>query len=277
MQLLFKNALLTILSLFLFSCAGRPVEAPLEKIVEDVSEPEEVIQVWRTAVETAMFADGTVDKVTYYEYDTLGNIQSAVEKNFKDELIGRIVYEWDDENLRRMIKSDQNGVVFESAYIAEDGNILQETRLDREGNPQLRIEYQYNGDRLMESNVYGKDDVLLSKSVYRYEDDLLVSVDDFLPNGTPDARFERVIQQGKVMSERTVLPDGTVEKEKTIEYAGDDVVSETYLSRSKRIKSVQYEYDDYGNIIKETWVNRSGKAYEIIEKKWISIAAEGQP
>ncbi len=274
MRLLFKNALLVILSLFLFSCAGKPTEAPLERIVEEVPEPEGVIQVWKTAVETVLFADGAVDKVTYYKYDTLGNIQSAVEKNFKDELISQIVYEWDDGNLHRMTKSDQNGVVFESNYIVEDGNILQKTRLDKEGNPQLRIEYQYDNDRLMESSIYDSKGVHQLKSVYAYEDGLLTSVEDFLPSGIPDALFERVIQQGKVMSERTILPDGTVEKEKTIEYSGDIVVSETYFSRSKQIKSVQYEYDDYGNIIKETWVNRSGKAYEIVEKDWISIDVE---
>ena len=56
---------------------------------------------------------------------------------------------------------------------------------------------------------------------------------------------------------------------KKFEYDGDNVISETYYAESQKSKSVHYEYDSSGNVVRESWRNRLGKEYEVIEKKWI--------
>lgn len=271
-----KTLLVFILSIFLFACAGKPVEEPLSSPQEESLMPQKMIKVWKVKDEIIRFPDGFIDKVIHYDYDAAGNLQDIIEKTVGGELVSRSEYEWKNGDLIGITHSDQNGKTFQSAYTMKNGRVIEETRLDEKNEMRLRIEYQYAENQLKESMLYDEDGILQITSVYNYEDGNLVSVNDYLPNGIYDAKFERIIEQGRVMSERTLLPDGTVEKEKRIEYKEDLVDSEAYFSDSHQIKSVQYGYDGNGNIIRETWRNRSGQIYEIVEKQWMSFDEEGR-
>lgn len=265
------SGILTLVLLsFLLSCASTPADKTADNSVEKAQQPAEKIKIWKIQAETAMTPDGTIDKVVNYEYDGESRLLHVVEKNHLGSIIRESAYEWNGGKLIRMRLSDQNGPASQVTYVSDDeGKVIEESKVDGSDNLLSRTQYQYDGDKISMTAVYDGTGVHLLTSRYHYAGDELITVEYQLSDDTVEARFERTLENGRVVSEQTVLPDGTVETAKKFEYDGDNVISETYYAESQKSKSVHYEYDSSGNVVRESWRNRLGKEYEVIEKKWI--------
>jgi len=165
--------------------------------------------------------------------------------------------------------SDATGLLSRTEYLYDGrGRLVEERTLDPLGNLQSSLEYVYEDDRIVRTLASDASGVTRLESVYSYDGPVPVSVEYRGPGGSLEAVFQREMDGERILEERTVLPDGTVETRRRFEYSGNRLAGEVFEFGTVPSKSVRYEYDADGNILRETWSNASGRDYEIIERQW---------
>ena len=92
-----------------------------------------------------------------------------------------------------------------------------------------------------------------------------------LPDGTVEAKFERIMENGLISMEKTTLSDGTVESARKFEYKENLLVGETQYAGDQLMKSASFINDENGNISREIWTDMKGIEYEIVERTWIKF------
>lgn len=271
-----------ILILALVSCAGAPEsdtgtvpetsgESDPVEITEDDS-PAEPVSIWKAEWETTMSPDGTVDKNIEYRYDESGNLSRISEHDSRDELLYLRNYNYENGFLVSQEMSDRYGLVSTTLYETDsEGMVTRETKQDPLGTNLSIVDFEYENGLVTRSIASDGEGTPLLSAEYSYIDNMIVLVEYLLPGGKEEARFTRTLDNGRAVEEQTVLPDGTVESGRVFEYEGDVLIREIHSAAGNTTKSVRYDYDGDGNIIRETWTNRNGRDYEILERRWILI------
>ncbi len=263
-----------IVILALASCAGLRPEA--DSAVEPAPEPEPVpagpVMVWKIAGETIGSPDGTVDKTVEYEYDAGGELVSVLEIDGRGNIITST--QWIIENglsIRQEI-SDRYELVSTTDYEYNSvGQVVRETKKNADGENLSIVTFEYDGPEVHRSVAADGSGTPHLSAEYVYSNGTLKEVKYMLPSGAVEAVFERIIESGRVVEERTVLPDGRIESGRRFTYDGNRVSEEEHFTGSTATKWVRYEYDNEGNIVRETWSNRAGRDYEVVETRWILI------
>jgi len=274
----FFLAVFAVLILFM-SCAGGPADSVLQdepisesEAVENETDTVKVITIWKPELIVYKYVDGTIDKTIRFSYDRMGNELQKDEYDGKGELLNTYKIQYDQGNLLNMEVSDAGGIVSKTLFEADNqGNILSEVKQDAKGNILSIIKKIYIGNELVSSTAFDANEIPSLKSVYSYQDNELQSIEYQLPDGSLDARMERSFENGVAVKEQVLLADGTVETARTYSYADNLLVGEVQFAGTIKIKSAAYEYDDNKNMIRETWSDRKGNDFEIIEHSWISF------
>ena len=260
----------------LISCAGAPPVPEVEEsepraaAVETPAEP-----VWKIAGETVGSPDGIIDKEIGYTYDSNGRLQEISEQDGRGELLYLRRYGYRNGLLTEVSMEDRNGPVGVTVYEhSPEGRVVSETRLNAEGEVLSKVTYAYENGHIARTVAADGSGIPQLTAVYSYEGDLVAGVTYLLPGGSEEARFERVFESGRAVLEQTLGPDGSVENGKRLEYDGDMVAGEEYFTGSSVTKRVRFDYDSNGNIIRETWTNRGGRDYEVVERRWIQVTEQ---
>ena len=259
----------------MISCAGAPQDGTSTMsdgsgaIIESeaVQSTSEVI--WKPDLEEIKFIDGTIDKLVEYRYDEDGRILEIAEKDSRNEPLNIRTYKYESGVLIEQTMSDQFGPVSITRYENDSvGNPLREVKQDAKGLVLSVVSYTYDDGRVTESIAADGQGTPHLIARYTYDGNFVIQVDYLLPGGKEEARFERTLMGGRPVEEKTILPDGSVETARSFTYQGDLLVEEIHYAGSMKLKSVRYDFDGNGNIIRETWSNKTGREYEIVERRW---------
>ena len=277
---------MAIVSAALISCAGTPepsaapateeVEPREETAAQAVEAPEIQIEtVWKPETTVYTYVDGTVDKTVNYSYDDMGRELLIEEYDGQGNLQSSNRFSYSQGILQKQETYSGETLISETIYeVDENGRLTKAEKMDPEGNILSVVTNTYEGDRLISSTAYDADEIPSLITVYNYQDGILLGIEYQLPDGSLDARLEKNYENGVLLKEQVLLSDGTVESSRSFEYENGLLSGETQYAGTMKIKSVKYEYDGNGNIIKETWSDNSGNEYEIIEHSWISFEIE---
>ena len=275
MKSMILKILAGILIPVLVSCAAAP---PADEEVVSAPEPQEaaVIEengpVWKIAGETVGSPDGIVDKQIEYTYSAEGRLAEISEHDGRGELLYLRQFRYEDGILVGMVMSDRFGPVSSTIYENDaNGLVVRETKQDANGENLSIVTYSYDNGRVSRTVAADGSGIPQLTAEYTYNGDIVAAVAYLLPGGSEEARFERVLESGRPVLEQTVLPDGFVENGKRLEYDGDMLVEEEHFSGGSVIKRVRFDYDSHGNVTRETWTNRSGRDYEVVERRWIQV------
>jgi len=265
----------------LYSCATSP-ERPVDVVDTDVqvdpapeTEPEPII-LWKPALEIFSYIDGTVDRRIEYAYDDTGKILKSVESDGRGNIVEIREYDYDGENLIGRRNFDNRGLISRTEFVLNSqGLAVKEINRDAEEQIRSIVSYEYDNGKIVRSVAMNASEVPQLQSDYSYEGKMLTSVEYSLPGGNIEARFERTIQNGRVIEEYTYLPDGSVETGKRFEYDGNLLIGEIYFSGNSKSKSVDFQLDDQGNTVRETWRNRNDRGFEVVDRTWLSFEIDG--
>jgi antitoxin component YwqK of YwqJK toxin-antitoxin module len=281
MKRTFFHLSMMVVLLSLYSCATSP-ETSVDAVETDVrvdqppeNEPEPVI-LWKPALEIFSYIDGTVDRRIEYEYDDTGKILKSVESDGRGNIVEIREYDYDGENLIGRRNLDNRGLISRTEFILNSqGLVVKEINRNSEEQIRSMVSYEYDNGKIVRSVAMNASEVPQLQSDYSYEGKILTSVEYSLPGGNIEARFERTIQNGRVMEEHTYLPDGSVETGKRFEYDGNLLIGKIYFSGNSKSKSVDFQLDDEGNIVRETWRNRNDRDFEVVDRTWLSFEIDG--
>ncbi|MDF1567445.1 MAG: hypothetical protein RQ801_13820 [Spirochaetaceae bacterium] len=281
MKRTFFSLSMMVVLLSLYSCSTS-TETPIDAVdtdarVDQVSEVEpEPIILWKPALEIFSYIDGTVDRRIEYEYDDTGRILKSLESDGRGNIVEIREYDYDGENLIGRRNFDEGGLVSRTEFVLNSqGLAVKEINRDAEEQIRSMISYEYDNGKIVRSVALNASEVPQLQSDYSYEGKMLSSVEYSLPGGNLEARFERTFQNTRVIEEKTYLPDGSVETGKRFEYDGNFLIGEIYFSGNSKSKSVDFQLDDQGNIVRETWRNRNDRIFEVVDRTWLSFEIDG--
>ena len=267
---------LSLLIFMLFSCAGGPNEPVQRDVVSENTAAEEIdvqiVTIWRQDSVVYKYIDGTIDKTIKYSYDDMGNELLSEEYDGNGELQSSYKTHYTKGVLLNKETYDAaalTGTLF--FELDENGNITRIVKKDANGDIQSIVTNSYKVKTLLSSTTYNANEVPKLKTIYSYQGDILEGIEYQLPDGRVDARMVRTLENGFPVEEKVLLSDNSVESSRTFEYENGVLSGEIQYAGMIKIKSVQYDYDKNGNRIRETWSDRNGNKYEVIEKSWISF------
>jgi antitoxin component YwqK of YwqJK toxin-antitoxin module len=116
------------------------------------------------------YADGSKDKINY-EHDAKGNIISKTTIDADDEVESKEVYEWDNKHLLKKSVYEYGELVQEEANVLdENNNLVESTTWTAEDGRSKTVNQYDNKNNLIKTLVYNKDDKLVSKTLYSYNE-----------------------------------------------------------------------------------------------------------
>lgn len=268
-----RVSIVTILTVLMFGClyfcANAPVDISVDASTQEKESTEEVAA-WKISKETVKYSDGSIDEIIEYEYSESGNLIRVTEKDTLGEILYVRDYEWLENNLQIMQVSVGSKILFLTNYVWDaNGNLEQETKQNFEGLVITQVRYEYDGDKLTESQALDGVGELLLLTQYTYDDNgLPIKIEYRDSDGKLEAREERRYENGRIVKEQTILSDGRIETTKYYNYDENKLASIVYFASKDKVRTVRYQYDGNGNKVKETWSNYADRKYEIIETQW---------
>ncbi len=276
MKTLYAVSAVSLLIITLISCAGGPADSiqreaePENAVVEEAAV--QMLTIWRPDSVVFKYIDGTIDKTIKYSYDEMGNELLSEEYDGTGELLYSYKSHFNQGVLISKEVYDSSRLTGTSLFeIDGNGNISRIVKQDANGDIQSIVINSYQEDILMSSSTYDSNEVPNLKMIYSYQGDVLAGIEYQLPDGRVDVRLLRIIENGLPVEEKMVLSDKSVESSRSFKYENGVLRAETQYAAMMKIKSVEYDYDNNGNRIRETWSDRSGNEYEVIERNWTSF------
>jgi antitoxin component YwqK of YwqJK toxin-antitoxin module len=232
----------------------------------------ERIEEYKTPIavkETVTFSDGVVDRITVFEYsdDKLRLLSSVSRKPSAVDPIERVVYEFKDKLLVSRSTFGADGALAGKSEFSHgtSGEVVKETILDGKGTIQSVSEYTWDNSRKTSWLVKSSAGLVLAKTDYFYEGDLLASARLLDGAGNAKGKVEYSYVTGNVLGAVKYF-DANGAQDGRIEYTLKDgrVTKETVFRTDGRIeRQLAYEYSPEGALIKKTLADASGKAREV--------------
>jgi hypothetical protein len=256
-----------------------PVEAIEPAVTKDVEKVPEVEHpaepLFRLDTVSSYLANGVLDTITTMVYETGRLLEERI--TYGDgSPAGRVVYTYVDGFLMKSLKTDNSGKVISSyGYVHNDaGNLIEETLLDTSGNPIFAYRFAYDSyDRRTELEILSSDGLVLSFAEYRYSDGRNDRIETFNLLGEIQEFLERTFDDaGRPVLEIVSEVSGTELEKVKFEYSGGLLVGrETYV-QTRKIGSVEYRYDEAGNLAVRVRMDRTGKIIETNEYSYTEVA-----
>lgn len=266
-----------IVLLALISCAGNPVEdqsaVEIAEIIEASPESSEpTVTVWKPLELISSYIDGTVDKTVMYSYSDDGRLLKSIERDGRGNLLLEKTFEYESGFLVKETSSDLSGPISMTLYnLDKDQLVDEQVKKDPQGTILTVVRFEYDGELVKRATASDGSGIPLLITEYQYQDGQIVSVLYKTASGAEEARFERALENGVIVQEQTVLPDGSIETAREFLYEDGMNIETVHYAGDSMVKTTALAYDDYGNIILEVWSDRNGKEYSVIERSWIQF------
>ncbi len=246
--------------------AAQPVAVAAAKVRK------ERIEEYKTPIvqkETVTFSDGVVDRITAFEYseDKQRLLSSVSRKPSAVDPIERVVYEYKDKLLVSKSTFGADGALAgKSDYVhGASGEVVRETIQDGKGTVQSVSEYSWDNGRKTSWLVKSSAGLILAKTDYFYDGDILASARLLDGAGNAKGKVEYGYATGNVLAVVKYF-DANGAQDGRIEYTNKDgrVAREAVYRTDGRIeRQLSYEYSPEGALIKKTLADASGKAREV--------------
>jgi len=198
------------------------------------------------------------------------------------------------------IGSDER-VISEEVYSYNSDGLMLKSNFFSGGEEVSYSEFSYNENKqLIEESYFNPQAELLAVSSYEYDDkghrikwisgdsggipmmyteyeykkDKLVQMNYNMPSGELEGFTQLEYTDDILVSESTYSPSSKLEKKTDYAIENNVVVSITYFSGNNLIRTVEFEYDDAGNVVSEQTMNRHGDIIDIVEKEYVVFSVE---
>lgn len=254
----------------LLSCAGTPVA---DSSVVMASETAEVtVPIWKPAELISSYVDGTVDKTVKYSYSDDGRLLHTVDSDGRGNLLLEQSFEYESGYLVKETASDLTGLISVTLYnLNKDHQVETQVKQDSQGTLLSVVKFEYDGELIKNAVASDGSGIPLLITEYQYQDNQIAAVLYKTPSGAEEARFERIMDNGMVSREQTLLPDGSIETARDFLYKDGMNVEIVHYAGDSKVKTTALNYDSNGNIIREVWSDRSGREYSVLERSWIQF------
>lgn len=246
-----------------------------EKVEPVLKERLEEYQVPVILKETKTFADGIVDQITENTWspDYTRILSSLTRKPSLPDPVGKASYTYNKDGLlasRSSFGPDstlQNRSTFD--YDAQ-GRLIRETMVDGKGAIQSVSEWSWSEERKIEWRVLDATGRILARTAYHYEngrltelqmsdgagnstgrgvyqyngESQLVGIRYFNTAGTPQDRIEYVLENGRLIQERSFRADGRLERGLLYNYGPEGQILTITLTDAsgRRRESTSFDY-----------------------------------
>ncbi len=242
-------------------------EAPTKKVVEEVQ---------LIAKELSYYWDGVLASYRVYKYADEGTQRlEEVLYNSDDEVQERIVYKYEEGNRRGMQTFDESGKLQSyHTYRYDSRNLLvEDSFFDAEDELQTRQEYKYDeGGRKTRWEVYNGDLVLLSNTLYTYEDGLNTLIENYSPSGEVLDFFTIEYNSMGDPIKRTWYSDEDQVKESKGYTYEDGVLTEETIFRGNGsvLREIRYSNNSSGSPVEKLILDGGGDIQEQITFEYIN-------
>jgi hypothetical protein len=273
--------------LFLYSCSSVPVseqESETSPTVQsDVSE--EKTPVWVTVVEdeyfvsqeTIKYEDGFVDGYRLYEYDEDGKILSKSQIGSDESVISEEIFSYNSDGLLMQSDYISSGKLVSYSEFTYDENkrVIEEAYFNPKGELLSVSSYEYDDKGRRTKWVSGDSGgIPMMYTQYEYKNNKLVQMNYYMPAGDLEGYTQLEYEGDKLVLEATYSPTSKLEKKTEYVFQEDRLDHALYYMGKTLIRTVKYSYDQTGNVIEETTMNRHGDIIDIIEKEYVVFAVE---
>ena len=277
-------------ALFLYSCASAP-EEPVEdsndsgSAVEEKAKSEKELK-WVSVTEeeyfvsqeTIKYGDGFVDGYRLYEYDDNGRLLTKSQIGSDETVISEEIFIYEDGTLTSSEFYSGNEMISRSSYSYDkNNNLVEESFMNPKGELQGVSSYEYDSSGHRIKWISGDSGgIPMMYTEYEYNDDDVVRMSYFLPTGEMEGYTQLNYGEAGVLEEATYSAASKLEKKTEYVYRDGKVVQALFYYGKNLSRTMEYEYDDKGNVLKLTTFNRNGDITDIVEKEYIVIPVTRQ-
>ena len=289
MRNLLKKLWLPMFFLFLYSCATAP-EAAAPVVPEEDSQPAAGKQdkkepVWVTieedeyfvSQETIKYEDGFIDGYRLYEYDNSGHLLKKSQIGSDESVISEEIFIYNsDEVLTRSEFYSSGEMISYSEYTYNgDKNLIEEKFFNPKGELFSVSSYEYD-ERGRRSKWISGDSggIPMMYTEYEYKDEQLIRMNYFMPAGDLEGYTQMEYQGENLALEATYSAEAKLEKKTEYVYNDGLLEKALYYTGKNLIRTVEYSYDEEGNVSAEKTLNRHGDVIDIVEKEYVVFSVE---
>ncbi|OQY35450.1 MAG: hypothetical protein B6241_00680 [Spirochaetaceae bacterium 4572_59] len=285
-----KNLGIVLPALFFIACASAPVkdadkaEAPQ---AEDLSSAQaEEKPEWVTVTEdeffvsqeTIQYGDGFIDGYRLYEYDDNGRILKKTHIGSDEAVVSEELFYYEDGLLIRSEYISGNEVISQSVFSYDrDKQLVEESFMTPTGELQGVSSYEYDKEGHKIKWISGDSGgIPMMYTEYEYENDKISRISFFLPAGEMEGYTLLEYEANTLISEATYTASSKLEK-KTEYVFQDGVMVKSLFYYGKNVsRTVEFSYDENGNVSEEKTLNRNGDTTDIILKEYVVIPVTKQ-
>ena len=287
MRTLLKKLWLIPLLLFLYSCSTvavseKEADPPKKEQgeIEKVQEPVWVtvnVDEYFVSQETVKYEDGFVDGYRLYEYDDAGKILKKSQIGSDETIISEETFSYNSDDL--LVKSDfisgGKEVSYSEFTYDEDKRVIEEEYFNPMGELLSVSSYEYDDKGRRSKWVSGDSGgIPMMYTQYEYKNGKLVQMNYHMPTGELEGYTQLEYKGDNLVLEATYSPTSKLEKKTEYILQGDRVVQALYYTGKTLIRTVKFTFDQAGNVIEETTMNRHGDIIDIIEKEYVVFTVE---
>lgn len=253
-------------------------ETPAEKTGPEKVQVKKTIYVPNVIRETSFYSDGFVESYKTFTYDEQMNVVREDFFDSFDQIIESVVYEGAGSAAVNRMMYNSRGVLQASRTIEnnEAGEPVSVSSLDAEGNLQTVSSYEYDADgNKLKWTIADEAGVVLSETVYIYEEGLLVRIDLFDEGGNKQEYFSLEYDGEKLTRREHFSEDGELKSAVEYDYEGSAPVVERHLRANGSVfRTVKFENDERGNPVKEEYFDGNGTLKDWLEREYEYTAEE---
>lgn len=271
---------MSVLLIAFASCATAPLPPMVE--VEPVEEPAPVKKepvtvtetVYLVAEESSFFSDGVLDERKEYRYREEGTeLLESILYDARGNVVERSTAEWEKGLMVSLSTINAAGDLLSvHRYQYDQGNMSADLLFNEKEELQTRLEWEYDDrGRKTRWNIYNGGGALLAYTLYRYEGDTPVRIENYSPAGDLEELFVTEYENGLPVKTTRYDADDNVDSYTTMRYESGVLVEELVhrASGAVRRKTV-YENDAEGNPVKLIHLDSSNNVLETVTRTYTS-------
>lgn len=272
-----------ILTLAGCATAGDQGAAEVESLPETAAEPvTEIVTIPVIQRESSYIGEEILDSYKIYHWDGEYLMKVEVHDSF-DDLIETVTYEYEGSirptqksvrgpdgklrSLRRYEYDSRGTLVLEevynrdeelqtsSEYLHDDGHLTRWNVNDSTGSLMAYTEYRWDGDRNIRIDTYSSDGVLRDYFIRTFAAGNLSSQEKFTENGNSAGKVQYSYENGLLVKEQHYRANGSLERTLFYEYDTEgSIVREVYKRADDTVEQVitrEFTYREEEHAIKE--------------------------
>jgi len=289
MRNLLKFIWLPLSFLFLYSCATTPekVTSGSQKSTAAVADKksEEKKPVWVTvnedeyfvSQETIKYDDGFVDGYRLYEYDDSGHLLKKSQIGSDQSVISEEIFNYNSDHL--LVKSEfySSGkmISYSEFTYNEDKNVIEEKFFNPKGELFSVSSYEYDDKGRRAKWISGDSGgIPMMYTEYEYKDNHLIRMNYYMPNGDLEGYTQMDYQGDNLVLESSFSATSKLEKKTEYVIQNGRTEKALFYTGKNLVRTIEYSYDDAGNVVEEKTLNRHGDVIDIVEKEYVVFSVE---